>query len=467
MQNLINYLKNKSIHIIGGTGAEGSSILRFLIKHDISGISVHDFLSEKTVEKSFKLWHKGVSNFEREKLFSQFCQDIEKVNFYMGDNYLENIDKADIIFVPQSWRLYDKLNASLARAKEKGIPFYSLTRLYLDFAPATIIGITGTVGKGSVANMLVQILKNSGKRVYFAGNETWMIQLAEKLDEMFSSDLLILEISHRQLQDGFTKSPHIVAVTNLYPNHLDEMTWNRYKDLKLSLILPQSSSDYAVLNYDNDDLKDFASGIKSKIIYFSAKDKFMNNKSIQKIYDSYKNNNSVHYLENILAASTISSLIGLSNGEILTQLKSVKPLPARLEYLGKINGINIYDDIKSTTPWATMAAIQKMKGNTIIISGGKTKGIDYSQFGDMIKENCNKVIILKSELGDVLRKMLPQNLYVEAESLKEALRFALDAAEFGDNILISPAASFFYSDFIKGKASVRKLFTSLLQEGRA
>lgn len=459
MQNLVRELRDKSIHIVGVTGAEGSSILRFLVKHNIKNITVHDFLKEKTVEKSFRLWHKGLSTYAREELFKQFTSDLSLTQQKFNFSYLADIKSADIIFVPQSWRLYKEENHKLWRLADK-IPFYSLTRLYLDFAPAKIIAVTGTVGKGSTANIIYQWLKQSGKKVFFAGNETWMIQLADKLDEMTADDILVLEISHRQLLDGFTRAPAIVVVTNLYPNHLDEVSWEDYTNLKLSLLKRQAVSDTSILNYDIDELR-LKDKLKSKVIYFSGKSPEMNTKNIQRVYSSIMNMKSDHYLPNLLAGLTVVDFLGIDIGGYAAILTQIKSLPGRLELLKIVNGINVYNDIKSTTPWATLAGVAKLGRNTVLICGGRVKGIDYKEFADKIAESVKFVVLLKSELSQQIKKVLPDGTYQEVDDLKQALNVAYMKTSNNDNILISPAAGFFYSDFIRGKESIKKIITSL------
>lgn len=462
MKEFLNKIRGKSIHIVGISGAEGSSILRLLISHKIKDIKTHDFEGIDKLEKSFKLWHKGVSIKERNKLFRRFLNDLSRTTFYSGKDYLKDIISADIIFVPQSWRLYKEQNQMLWRAKEKNIPFYSLTRLYLDFAKAKVIGVTGTVGKGSTANILVHLLKMAGKNVYFGGNESWMIQVLDKLSKMKLNDILVVEISHRQLQDGFTRAPDIVVFTNLYPNHLDEVSWNEYKKLKLSLVTRQTSKDVAVLNYDVIELRNIADQLRSKVIFYSEKNKTMNIKSIQNIYTEIMRNISTQYSENILAASTTANLLGISVKSIIKLFKNIQALPARMEFIKKLSGISFFDDIKSTTPWATLAAINKLNGNCILICGGRVKGIDYKDFICKIKNNVKFIILLKSELSDKLMKIVPKKSYLIFANLKSAVLSAYGMAKNGDNILISPAAGFFYSDFIKGKESVKKIIISLL-----
>ncbi len=469
LQEFLQNIRDKAIHIVGVTGAEGSSILRFLLKHHIRDITAHDFLKENTIEKSYKLWHKGITVAEKNKYFQDFIVDLKQVKFNQGDSYLKDVLKADIIFVPQSWRLYEE-NSLLWQAAENKIPFYSLTRLYLELSEAQLIGVTGTVGKGSVANILLQILKKNlpaERKVYFSGNETWMLQLGDKLDEMKKDDILILEISHRQLLDGFNKAPHIVVFTNLYPNHLDELSWEKYKQAKFNLLLSQKSSDFAVINYDIEELKAIVPQLKSKVLFFSSKNKDMNIKSVQEIYQFFLNNKSIHYLDNILASGTVANLLGVENKRIIECLKIIKSLPARLEYIASISGIEFYDDIKSTTPWATIAAVTKLLPNVILICGGRTKGINYQDFADKLKDKVKHLIIIKSELNQELSKVLPADLYTVADDLKSAIKHAFATAKAGDKIVVSPSAAFFYSDFIKGKKSLRKLIISLLPKEKS
>lgn len=467
MDKFINSLKNKKIHVVGVTGAEGSSILRFLLKHGLDNIEGHDFLQGTCYEKNFKLWHKGLDTSTRDRLFHQFEEDLTKVKFHKDEEYLDNILSSDIIFVPQSWRLYKNQNQKIWDAKNKGIPLYSLTRLYLEYAQATVIGITGTVGKGSTSNLIYEILKNnptSGGKVYFAGNETWRLQIADKLDEMSKDDYLILEISHRQLLDGVEKAPPIMVVTNIYLNHTDEVNWEEYKALKLFLPKLQKKNDLTILNYDIPELKKAGLYLKSDIVYFSEKNNKVNIKDVQKIYDFFSNKDSVHYIVNILAASTLAVKLGINFTQITKTITHVKPLPARLEYVSEINGIKIYDDIKSTTPWATLKALNKLGENTILICGGDTKGINYDEFISFAQKGTKKIIVLDSLLSNAFRSF-PELVNTDySPDLKHAIINAFDRAKKGDNILISPAAAFFYRDFIKDKKSVKKIISLLPKE---
>lgn len=462
----IDKFKHKNIHIIGVSGSEGGSIFNFLISHKIYTLTCHDFIAPDNLEKNFKTWHKGLSLYEREKLWKSFSLNLRKCTVHLGKDYLQNINKADIVFLPQSWRLYkeNKILEYLFRSQK--IIFYNLTKLYLEYAKAKIVGVTGTVGKGSTAYLLVQLLKQSlspGKNIYFAGNETWMPQVTEQLDKMTRNDILVLEISHRQLLDGLNRSPNMVIFTNLYPNHLDELSYEEYKKIKLSLLKKQTKKDIAVVNFDNPDLRSQLDNINSNIYYYSEKNQKMNTKNIQKIYKNVMNNNSIHYPENILAAATAANILGVSISSIKKNLPSLQSLTARMEYIGTNRGIRFYDDIKSTTPWATIRALEKLGKNTILICGGDTKGINYDNFIKRLGTMTKYVISLPSDLSNLINTKLTNKSYSQVANLDQAIKLAQKLGDKGDNILVSPAAAFFYTKFIAQKISFKKLFTFLPQ----
>jgi len=464
IEKFLEKVQGKSIHIVGVTGSEGSSILRLLSKYSVTKITVHDYIDSNHIEKSYKLWHKGISVDKRNKLYKQFLTDLKQVTVRFGSEYLKDVETADIVFVPQSWRLYHERNIKLFQLNSNKVPFYSITRLYLDFSPCRVIAVTGTVGKGSTSYLIYELLKQAGEDVYLAGNDTWSIQLADQLFDLKQNAFLVLEISHRQLQDGFSRAPYIALFTNIYPNHLDEMKWDKYKNLKYSLFIHQKQDQFSVLNYDNIPVRELGKRLTSKVLYFSLLDNKLNTKDIQNIYSKIKNIKSDHYLSNILSALLIGKILNINIDQYWKDLIQLPPLPARRQLVETINGVKIIDDLKSTTPWATIAAVSLIP-KTILICGGRPKGIDYSTFSREVPKYVKKIILIKSELSEILQQHLPNSIYQITNDLRSAIVNALKLSEKGDSILISPGGAFFYTDFIKGKESIRKIIISLPQEG--
>lgn len=229
----------------------------------------------------------------------------------------------------------------------------------------------------------------------------------------------------------------------------------------------QNENQIAVLNYDEKRLRNLAGKIKSKTVYYSEENIRMNTKNIQKIYYKLLNNKSVHYFTNILAAYTVLDILHIPLENAVEFPKKINNLPARLELIFKNKIFRIYNDLKSTTPWAGIRGIRHLGKQTILICGGDTKGINFKNFFIFLKHNVKYSVFLRSQLAGKIGLNVNPDKYVIADSLEEALNIALRRSGKGDKILISPCAARFYSEFIKGKKSIKKIITSLLPKEQA
>jgi UDP-N-acetylmuramoylalanine--D-glutamate ligase len=457
-------LKGKNIHVVGITGAEGSAILRFLISIGVENITGHDFINEHEVEKSFKLWHHGLSKEERNKEFKEFRNLLREITVNFRSTYLEGILKADLTFVPQSWFLYRQNYPILNRAQKLGITFFSMTKLYLELTPCPVVAVTGTVGKGTVCALICKILERAGFRIYFGGNETWRQQVLDKIPEMRAEDVLVIEVSNRQLRLSFQKGPYVAVITNIYPNHLDEhSSFKDYIATKGKILERQREGDFAILNYDNSYTRKLGTKFPARNIYFSLEkpsvNKFVNT---EKVLASLKLPGK-HNRENALAAAAVAKIFKVKDKLLEEVFATFSGLPGRLEFVKEVDGANFYDDIKSTTPAATIAALKSFKGPVILIAGGKTKGLDYAELASVIKRKAKLLLILKSHGPDDLATEIKKYDLetIVCQTLEEAIKKAKKASKRGDIILLSPAAAFFYSLFIKKKTSFRKLITTM------
>ena len=90
---------------------------------------------------------------------------------------------------------------------------------------------------------------------------------------MKPSDIVVLELSSFQLEElnKTGKSPHISIVTNISPNHLDRHAdMDEYIQAKKAIILHQDSGDYAILNYDDPELREWERECKGHVLWYSA-----------------------------------------------------------------------------------------------------------------------------------------------------------------------------------------------------
>lgn len=476
MDKYIEKIKNKNIHIVGAFGAEGSAVLEFLAAHGVKNITAHDFsLDREELWNNFSkthLWIKKKS--DRLETFENLLKLPAILNF--KNKYLEGLLEADLIFAPSSWYLYKPNFPLMKDALEKGIEFSSITRLYFELANGKIISVTGTKGKGTTSRLIYDMLSYSDQKraVYLAGNDRRAGQELDKISKMKKDDVLILETSNRQLMNGLGKSPDIGVITNISPDHIDEHgSFEKYIEVKKSLFKHSKKGDIAILNYDNDITRDFGSSLASRgiDIYFFSRS-VIAQKGIfldkDKIYVNIKGNEYLcdisdigligkHNIENVLAASVTAYLAGAGLEQIRDAIKRFKGLPHRIEFVGEYKGIRFYDDMASTNPESTIAAIKahtNHERNLILVSGGDDKGMDYAGLAKEILGKVNKVILLPGTGSEKLKseKIKVENgdksNVFECSNFLEALKVVKDQTKAGDIVLISPAAAHFQARYI-------------------
>ena len=136
----------------------------------------------------------------------------------------------------------------LQQASQRGIPVFGPTQVFLERCPSSrVVGITGSAGKTTTTTLVHQLLTAAGVNCVLGGNIG--NALLARLPEISASTTVVLEMSHTQLLRT-TRSPHVAAITNITPNHLDQFSWDDYQALKYRLVEHQTSSDRVVLPFD-------------------------------------------------------------------------------------------------------------------------------------------------------------------------------------------------------------------------
>jgi len=309
--------KGKKIHIVSGAGTEGVASAIFLSSLGAK-IFLHDFREGEDFKRAFHEYHTGISAKERVEKF----QKISKFTLLLGKNYLSKIENADLIVVPQSFRLYsenqklidaerdkffefknksfEKQKRTLQRSKIKTIeenqnrkiPFKIIDDFYFEFFKNPIIGITGTNGKTTIKRWITSLFETFGKKVLSSGNDRGGEQMLPKIFENFnlnqgkkffnrssskleiqnlknSFDFEVLELSHRKLQ-FLDKSPNVAVVSNISEDHLDETkTFENYVSWKENIAKFQTKDDFLVLNFDDKFIRERFEKFSAKKIYFS------------------------------------------------------------------------------------------------------------------------------------------------------------------------------------------------------
>jgi len=442
--------KNKQVAIVG-LSTEGIDSVKFFVKEGAM-VTCCDRRNKEQLGETYEMLDK------------------QKVKFSLGPNYLDNLEKYDLIVrTPGAALFLPQLEEAL---KRKQI-ITSQIKLFFEECPCPVIGVTGTKGKGTTVSLIGEILKNSGFVTHVGGNIGK--PLLSSVRNIYKNHIVVLELSSFQLED-LDKSPHISVILNITQEHLNNMdpmatnyhkTRDDYVKAKENLIKHQKPADFCVINADFDTSKSFSKLTKAKTYWFSKQ------QQVQGVYvksgEIILNLNHIkekiasvdrlllrgrHNWENISAAILAAYLAGAKIKAIKSTVVSFKGLEHRLELVGEINQVKFYNDSFSTIPETTIAAIKAFSENIILIAGGSDKGSNYTQLGQDIINSRVKTLILiglmASKIEDAIlqasRKLnqpVSFKIVRNLTNMQSIIDTAFNETKQGDIVLLSPACASF------------------------
>lgn len=452
----------KNVTVVG-LGIEGVDFVRFLIRRG-ANVTISDSRPpDKLADRLHDVDGLGVS-------------------LSLGKNDSAAVSQADAVFISQSVPL--DLPA-IQQAREAGIPLHSMVGLFLQLAPGPVIGITGSSGKTTTTALVAEMLRADGRPAFVGGNIG--VGLLDNLPDLRTYTWSVLEVSHTQLQ-LVDRSPHIAAVLNITPNHLDRFSWDDYKTLKSNLIRHQTEDDIAVLSHDDPEARALQKAVRGRLLWFSMDAKargegvFVRNDVATAHIDGFDEPlfslSSValrgrHNQENAVAAAAIAIAAGVSPDAIACAVAAFRGVEHRLEYVGEVGGATYYNDSIATTPERTLAGLRSFEEPVVLLLGGRDKQLPLEEMAREALRRCRGIVLFGESAGilsDALAA-LPnkRNIPVQrVDSLADAVAVAHLATQPGDVVLLSPACTSYdaYDNFEKRGEQFRKLVTQLSKEVR-
>lgn len=374
---------------------------------------------------------------------------IGNIEFHLGGHRREDFTGCDMVIKGAGVRLD---SPEIAAARAAGVPVYMSTALAARFARdvgATVVGVTGTRGKSTVAHLIFHTLTAVSRRAHLGGNVRGVSTL-EMVPEIKPGDILVLELDSWQLQ-GFgdlAMSPDIAVFTNLMPDHLnyypDETAY--FTD-KANIFRFQRQGDTliagpAIIQRIRDAVPPIAPITPEPLA------------------DIVLKLEGAHNRENAVLAALALRALGLGHEDIRRGLESFAPVEGRLQFLREARGVKIYNDNNATTPEATIAAIESFPpGKVVLICGGADKGLELKPLASLVGSRCKSVYLLSGSGTARLRQQLIAPVF---DSIESALKAALEASVAGDILLFSPGfASFgmFKNEYDRNDAFVAAVDT--------
>ncbi|MDR1596201.1 MAG: UDP-N-acetylmuramoyl-L-alanine--D-glutamate ligase [Treponema sp.] len=466
-ERIVEYTGVKAL--IMGLGLHGGGLesARYLASRGAE-LTITDLRDEKTLAPSIeKLKAAGIS-----------------ARYVLGRHNMEDFEAADLVIKNPGVRPDSPyLKAVLDR---KSTRIETDISLFLSASPARLTAVTGSKGKSSTSSAIHRVLNQARQRgilpgkAFLGGNIT--VSPLTFLEGLTVEDDVVLELSSWQLGDLSGKfrgadpllKPRAAVFTAIMPDHLDRYgTMEAYVADKRVIYRGQDRGDLTVAADD--------SWGRSFLTETPGRPRIYAEKPLPKgaaggwvegpggpglaRLDSGETVELVparllvpgyHQKRNLLAGGLALLDLGLPAEFIRESLGNFPGIEHRLEFFHENRGIRFYNDTAASIPEAAAAAVEAFDRPVVLVTGGTDKNLD---FRCLVKAAAKaKALILLAGTGsEKLRGLLEQGGIPYRgpwDSVDRAVRSALESAEAGDVVVLSPGcASFgmFLNEFDRGR----------------
>jgi len=376
-------------------------------------------------------------------------QEFPDIHMELGELNLNTLLHCDEIVLSPGVALD---TPAIAAAQDAGVAVVGDIEIFVRYAKAPIIAITGSNAKSTVTTLVGKMAEQAGIKVAVGGN------LGTPALELLNDDieLYVMELSSFQLETVSKLNAKAATILNISPDHLD-----RYSDMRayiLAKLRVYFGAEHIIVNR-NDVLTHPPLGVNVKPIYFGGKADFRSFGLLEENGETYlaQNLNALmpvrelkisgkHNVDNALAALALGHAADIPMSAMLETLKTFRGLPHRCEFVATIDGVDFYNDSKGTNIGATLAAISGLSrspAQLIVIAGGEGKGQDFSELKNVLKNNTCRLVLIGRD-APVIAQAVGDVVAIEfANSMSEAVSKAFAQAKPNDAVLLSPACASF------------------------
>ena len=438
--------------LVIGAARQGQALTRHLIDHG-ARVTLND--------------HKP----EAEQASVRASLNGRPVDLVFGSHPLTLLDGTDLVCVSGGVPLTLPL---IEEAYRRGIPVTNDSQLFMESVPCPVIGITGSAGKTTTTTLVGRMAQIAVEQRLVAHPKAWVggnigTPLIDQLDQIKAEDLVILELSSFQLE-LMTASPHLAAVLNITPNHLDRHTsMAAYTAAKQRILDFQSARDKAVLNREDPGSFGLRAAVKGSLVTFGFHQSDLPGTYLDGDLISVNDGKGStalfsreliqlrgqHNVLNVIAAAAIAWSAGIPVEAMTAALMGFSGVPHRLEYIRTYNGARWYNDSIATAPERTIAAIRAFSEPLVLLLGGRDKNLPWEELAKLVKERVKHVILFgeaAAKISDALKRAPTSEkpvTIISCSSLEEAVQAAAAFASDGDVVLLAPGGTSYdhFKDF--------------------
>lgn len=344
----------------------------------------------------------------------------------------------------------------IAAAENAGIEVISEVELAYRLTPCPITAITGTNGKTTTTTLTGEIMKKAYSGTAVVGNIG--VPYSEEVERLTEKDWVVAEISSFQMEKAKEFHPHISAVLNITPDHLNRhKTMDVYIAMKERVFAKQTAEDFCILNHGDAACRKMADKTAAKVFFFDSSETlaegiYLDGDAIEVRWGAINETLihvdelqilGVHNYENVMAAAAMGICAGIALDTIRTVLKGFAGVAHRIEYVATVDGVDYYNDSKGTNVDASIRAVLAMKKPIVLIGGGYDKGSSFDEWTKLFPGRVKHLVLIGVTAPKVRAsaEKFGFTAISDCETFEEAVDLCREKAEDGDCVLLSPACA--------------------------
>jgi UDP-N-acetylmuramoylalanine--D-glutamate ligase len=417
-----------------GVGVEGVSTISYLLSHGATRVTALDA--------------KGAGGLP------------PGVEVRSGDGYDRDLGRFATVFRSPGIR---PDHPALAEARARGTVITSALSLFLSRCPSPVIGVTGTLGKGTACSLATACLEAAGLSAHLGGNIGK--NPLDFLDTVRADHRVVLEISSFQAMD-LAASPEVAVVLKTTSEHLDwHLDTAEYRAAKAGLVAHQTPDDAVVFNAESEGAREIAAASPGRRVSFAVAGEvdegiFVRGDALvwrragdEELlpFDAARMRLVGRFnLENVAAGVAAALTAGAAVAPACRAAESFGGLPHRLERVAEANGVVFFNDSYATRPEAAIAALEAFDAPLALILGGSEKHADFGPLARALVARRNIVYValigataprLEAAILGAGTPRIPLVGHATMEAAMEACAAAVRSR--GGVVLLSPACASF------------------------
>lgn len=363
----------------------------------------------------------------------------------------------------------------IRRAMARGAVLTGEVDLFLSRTAATVIGVTGSDGKTTTANMIEALLRAAGKHAVLGGNNG--VPLLAHADTLTAKDFAVVELSSFQLMTA--PSPHVAVITNITPNHLNWHT-DLFEYAAAKCRIYTSGAARLVVSADCPATREIGARAALPVTWFcaggipsgdgvliSGDDLIIKTAKSTETVSVFRDFHlpGAHNRANF-AAAVAAALPFVDRNAIVSCARDFRGVRHRLEHVATVDGVTYINSSIDTSPTRTAAALSALSCRPLVIVGGRGKGIDLAPLADSLVAHARAVFLYGETAKEIEAHLGARVPHARHERFADAFAAAAKNAKRGETVLLSPGCTAFdeFRDFEERGDAFCHLVKKMVQE---